>query len=986
MSKLKFLRSVSPFAIAGSLLAVGSAVAQVAQPAANQVVASAGEPQVVASVDQASGDFGGAGDGLQEIVVTAQKRSEKAQNVPIALTVIGKGELQERPQIKSTQDIILFIPSAQGPTTEGHSRPRYFVRGIGTNNINFNAISPLGTYYDDIYISNVYDQALPLYDLDHVEALSGPQGTLWGKNANAGAINFISKAPSFAKEPEGYATLGGGSFGEIRAEGALSGALVDDKVAGRLSFFHDSSDGWQHNLYDGRQYGGGSDDAGRAQLLVQPSDDLSALVNFHFRRYNGDGRAAGFINDPLDGFNRNTFTPYYKGVRQPATAYDQVNVAGPNGDHIDEKGGAVKVNWDQPDFSVTSISGYERNDRDSNTGATGGVAVPGIVAPPAALNPALVQFWGPAPQNSIPSSAVTTNTSFWQVSEELRIASPTNQRFTWLAGLYGFWEQQNTITQTAVLAPNVGAIGTAAAATSGAFGQTPASPQLSIFPWKQNTFSYAGFGNIGYEVTDDLKISTGVRWSAEHTSINSSFSDLPGANQAALNANPALLNVINLSNYTNVATRQVAAFGDSQTHRAWTYDFSPEYRITNDIHVYFRYAHGVLPANYSFQPLLNAAGQSLGTFKPLQLHQETLDAYEIGLKTQWFEHRLTLNGSLFHYDYDNAAINVPTVVPGLTVPAVLFRNAGGEVVDGGDLSFNARVTPQLNVGGNVGLLRTVYLDDAVNKSAGVVGQQAPRSPHLTLSAYASYDQSLGDFGNLVFAADTNFKTTTYFYPTATTQSVANAAGFIDRQKQGPYTLVNANITWYPVAGGNTSFQFSVLNLLDRQYVDLTLQNGFGANAVYNGQPRSFLFQATYKFGEADEAPVETASTYTPPRVVAPAQAPRSYLVFFDFNKSDLTQEAVQIVDQAANNAGAAKVTRLTVTGHTDTVGSDAYNLRLSRRRAETVAAALEAKGIPSAEIEIIAKGKHDLLVPTADGVKEPQNRRVQIVYVDGASA
>jgi outer membrane protein OmpA-like peptidoglycan-associated protein len=256
---------------------------------------------------------------------------------------------------------------------------------------------------------------------------------------------------------------------------------------------------------------------------------------------------------------------------------------------------------------------------------------------------------------------------------------------------------------------------------------------------------------------------------------------------------------------------------------------------------------------------------------------------------------------------------------------------------------------------------------------------------VTLAAYGSYDQTLGDYGDVVFAADTNFKTTTYFYPTATTQSVPNAAGFVDRQKQGPYALVNANITWNPVADGPYAFQFSVLNLLDRRYIDLELQNGYGANAVYNGQPRSFLFSATYKFGGPEKSPASSQAAYVPPPVIAPAQAPRSYLVFFDFNKSDLTQDAVRIVDQAAKNAAPAKVTRLEVTGHTDTVGSDAYNLRLSRRRAESVAAELEAQGIPSSEIEIIAKGKRDLLVPTADGVREPQNRRVQIVYA-GVSA
>jgi outer membrane protein OmpA-like peptidoglycan-associated protein len=151
--------------------------------------------------------------------------------------------------------------------------------------------------------------------------------------------------------------------------------------------------------------------------------------------------------------------------------------------------------------------------------------------------------------------------------------------------------------------------------------------------------------------------------------------------------------------------------------------------------------------------------------------------------------------------------------------------------------------------------------------------------------------------------------------------------------------------------------------------------------------RQFGVRGKYKFGEPEAAPAPAAA-YIPPPVVAPkpASTARSYQVFFDFNKSDLTPQAVTIVDTAAKNAGPAKVTEIDVTGHTDTVGSDAYNLRLSRRRAEAVATELEKQGIPSSEIAIFAKGKKDLLVPTADGVKEPQNRRVQIVFAGGPNS
>jgi hypothetical protein len=199
-------------------------------------------------------------------------------------------------------------------------------------------------------------------------------------------------------------------------------------------------------------------------------------------------------------------------------------------------------------------------------------------------------------------------------------------------------------------------------------------------------------------------------------------------------------------------------------------------------------------------------------------------------------------------------------------------------------------------------------------------------------------------------------------------------------------LVNTRVALADIDLGSTKAEVALWsrNLLDNreavQYVGL-------------GPVGSVIYEPARTFGVdirfdlvPDTGPEAAAAAYVPPPVQAVAPAPHSYLVFFDFNKSDLTPQAVSIVNQAASNAGPAKVTQLTVTGHTDTVGSDAYNMRLSRRRAESVAAQLEKDGIPSSEISIVAKGKRDLLVPTADGVKEPQNRRVQIVYDGGPTS
>ncbi len=166
---------------------------------------------------------------------------------------------------------------------------------------------------------------------------------------------------------------------------------------------------------------------------------------------------------------------------------------------------------------------------------------------------------------------------------------------------------------------------------------------------------------------------------------------------------------------------------------------------------------------------------------------------------------------------------------------------------------------------------------------------------------------------------------------------------------------------YLSADGTYSVGVWGTNLTGKYYytgANSDVDHNFGLVTVTPGRPREVGVELKYNF-DAGSSVEDTAAAYVPPPAQAPAPAPRSYLVFFDFNKSDLTPQATEIVGSAAKNAAPAKVTQLTVTGHTDTVGSDAYNLRLSRRRAESVAAELEKDGISSSEIEIVAKGKRE---------------------------
>ncbi len=224
--------------------------------------------------------------------------------------------------------------------------------------------------------------------------------------------------------------------------------------------------------------------------------------------------------------------------------------------------------------------------------------------------------------------------------------------------------------------------------------------------------------------------------------------------------------------------------------------------------------------------------------------------------------------------------------------------------------------------------------------------------------------------------------------------VGVGAGMAD---YAPYHIRSDNMPYPAYVGGPDKWGFAYQAIAGVSYkvadnIDLSLEYRFFSrtDASYprgvanDSDNHSALIGVRYSFGE----PVvveEKQAAYVPPPPAPPA-SPRNYLVFFDFNKSDLTPDAVGIVDKAAQNAQASHVTQLTVTGHTDTVGSDAYNMRLSRRRAESVASQLEKDGVPSSEIQIVAKGKRDLLVPTGDGVREPQNRRVQIIFDGGPTS
>jgi TonB-dependent receptor len=430
--------------------------------------------------------------------------------------------------------------------------------------------------------------------------------------------------------------------------------------------------------------------------------------------------------------------------------------------------------------------------------------------------------------------------------------------------------------------------------------------------------------------------------------------------------------------YTQTTDKSGNTLFALQDHPASYFDYFPtlqgRYEVEPDLIARLAYSTAIARPGFdqvsgATQVDLNAGTVSSGNPK---LKPTTVDNFDASV--EWYlPDAGILSVGLFDKEFHNY-IFTRTIFgsyPGIAGAAMFtnYVNAGSGQAYGAEFNYHQKFDflPEFLDGFGVDLNYT-YVDSSAEIRPGET-EPLPSTAQHTANAALFYENhglelrvAVDYVGQNLFGIGSNRATDVFSRPRALLD-VSTQYQFDDHFKVYLNAKNLTNTTLEFVEGGSAN------RPIQREFYDITIQSGI-----------------KFQFGGAVRAEAAAEPAYVPPPAQAPVSAPRSYLVFFDFNKSDLTPQAVDIVDAAAKNAGAAKVTQMTVTGHTDTVGSDAYNMRLSRRRAESVAARLEKDGIPASEIAIVAKGKRDLLVPTKDGVKEPQNRRVQIVYDGGATS
>jgi iron complex outermembrane receptor protein len=550
-----------------------------------------------------------------EVMVTAQKRSENINDVPLSVTAVSGQKLDA---IRSSGgDIRVFsarVPSLTLESSFGRTFPRPYIRGLGNTDFDLNASQPVSFVYDEVVLESPVLKGFPLFDIDQVEVLKGPQGTLFGRNTPAGVLKFDSAKPT--QSFEGYASASYATFSTINAEGAVSGPIVPGVLAGRLSGLYQHRDNWVDNTFTGRKnvLEGYDQFALRGQLLWTPTEQLSALLNAHYQHLDGTPRVfrANIIQR-----GTNNFVP---GFERDEIAQD----AEPRATQKVESSGAnLKLTYDFGEGApeLTSITAYERVDTYSRADIDGGFGA--VFAPPS--GPGLIPF---------PSESADGVPFHGQFSQEVRLAGNTGA-LGYTIGAFYFRESIKI--------------------DSYSYNTLAGGAQDGFAYQNQKTESWAVFANLDYDVTEQLNVGGGIRYSDDQKKFLAQRTQSPfGApNTAILRANPDSSEV--------------------------SFNLNATYAVSDDLNVYARVARGYrapsIQGRLVFGDTLSIAGK------------ETVMSYEAGIKGVLPEARARFDAAVFYYNANDLQI---TAVGG---GANFNRLLNADKAVGYGFEFNAEAEP-----------------------------------------------------------------------------------------------------------------------------------------------------------------------------------------------------------------------------------------------------------------------------------------------------
>ena len=774
------------------------------------VLAGGAAPAVLAQQATASG---GAAP-FEEIIVTAQKREQNIQDVGISVTPLGDESLEDL-NIKTATDIVRAVPSLK-MNAYSSSQVVFNIRGVAQNSYGDEQEPPVAVYQDDSYSSSINLAGFPVFDLARVEALRGPQGTLFGRNATGGAIQFISQKPT--KEFEGYLTGTYGRFNQQIFEGAVSGPFSDN-VQGRIAFISNQDDGYIKSLIPGIKDRGANDHyAIRGQLAFQPTDESNVNLILRYLRADKERQAGLYSHEPAcpNSNRQGFFTPatldcpfWLSGEGATATGFRNDAIIPSRGgtpwateetspSYVDRKIKAATLRIDAPvgGMDFVSITDLQKADKFY---IEGGDASP---------DEGVVFYQG---------------SDIKQFSQELRLSGDFgNNHLT--TGVYGMKVEGDYTGQFAdpFYADYYG---------------DPAFAYIPVIVAAQTTKSWAVFAQNEWKASDRVTLITGLRY--WHDQRNGAYyGDEPSNGIHIAFDHTQVVGINYLGDFRDTGVVTLTPEDAHATFDDVTARLELDYRVNDDVLLFASYNRGSKSGGFSFStgtPFADdpSFGVPLGTdaqfLNGIPFDPEVLNSYEVGIKST-INNTTTFDASGFYYKYKDyqAFVQLGVNQTIINLPATAY---------GVEMELNSHPTQALTLQVGVSVLSSNVKDIVLPDTVTEVEHDMPQAPDVSGNALARYEFPLG--GNLAsIQADVQY--TDKFCFTVLCAPV---------ERESSYTVLNARLG-YAAEDGRWSVAAFGDNLTNEKYRVYAFDSSLFAGVVAGvyAKPRTWGITGTWRFG------------------------------------------------------------------------------------------------------------------------------------------
>ncbi len=766
---------------------------------------------------------------LEEILVTAQRREQRLQDVPISMTAYDASRIAEL-SIQNVGEVLDYAPNvmrASGPSSADDGF--FFFRGVGQVDVSANVDPGVGVYIDDVYLGRIQGASFDVLDVERIEILRGPQGTLFGRNTIGGAVSVTTRTPGDEFALEGRVVAGSRS----RMDAYLSADLpITTNAAAMVSVYSRNQDGWGRDEGTGQTYGDREDIGVRAKLVWNAGERLDVSLGADHSRGRGSplpsvllGVSPVFLplgpgGMPVPIAASPLLIPFPADLAGDIAAdpFDgRIGTSIPPQNDLKRGGVNLTLDWNAGPVSVRSITAYREARQDVH----------------ADLDGSSYNFYD-----------FLFGTDQDQFSQELQLSGQAaDNRLQWLIG--GYYFEESVLDNTGVC------VGSGTAFPTGApiAGMIPAAgPAVRrdgrCMRFDSNLFldveSWAAFGQLEWALSDRLTATLGFRYTDEsktnafdNSSDNSDgvFTvtmfdpDGPGPRQPAAGCSHPSFTMACGGNGPVIFTvspragSQSQILGSPDSFRDTWSNFSPRlgltYQWTDSTMTYLSWSKGFKSGGVQGRA---TPGNPIDAFEP-----EKIETLEIGAKTEWLDRRVRLNVAAFISDYKDIQLLVTEIVDG--TPQFNTRNAGSSDISGIEMELLGRPVEELELSLGVGWLRNKYSELAPGAAAQGISltDSLPNAPRWTLSLGAQYLLTLANANTMRLGADWSYRSEHSF-------QAAMAPGDV----QGGYGLVNLRTTWSSQSQ-RLNVSLFARNVFDKDHF-LTLNDTRSSLGVATGVP------------------------------------------------------------------------------------------------------------------------------------------------------